>query len=530
MSAQQHSLPATLAVHHYPAQTLPAQREPLVLLHGWGCDSQTWQPLLPALQQTGDVYAIDLPGFGHSHAVSFADLDSVLMLLEQHLPARAALMGWSLGGMLAIALAARAPEKISRVISLAANVKFVASPDYPTAMPPAVNRQFNQQFADDPQHTLKLFTGLLAQGDAQERALLKALRAVKAFNPGRGWNAALALLAHLDNRTAFAQLTQPGLHLLAEADALVPASAAEALRRLNPHQHVEVIPHAAHALHWSQPQALIPLITEFLRQPLPGTLDKRKVAQSFSRAAHTYDAVATLQREVGQHLLQQIPPNLTPQCALDLGCGTGFFSRRLRQQFPSAELIGVDIAQGMLEFSRNSHGDLAKWLCGDAEQLPFADASIDLIFSSLAIQWCTATDRLFAELRRVLTPGGFGVLATLGPATLHELRHAWQQVDGYVHVNQFESAERMQAAISTAGLHLKDWQTQQRQLRYERLVDLTRELKALGAHNVNVGKPGGLTGRKKIEAFKHAYEQCRCDGLLPASYEIFYVLVQAPVE
>ena len=122
------------------------------------------------------------------------------------------------------------------------------------------------------------------------------------------------------------------------------------------------------------------------------------------------------------------------------------------------------------------------------------------------------------------------MLATLGPATLHELRHAWQQVDGYVHVNQFESAERMQAAISTAGLHLKDWQTQQRQLRYERLVDLTRELKALGAHNVNAGKPGGLTGRKKIEAFKHAYEQCRCDGLLPASYEIFYVLVQAPVE
>ncbi|WP_232461414.1 malonyl-ACP O-methyltransferase BioC [Cellvibrio sp. PSBB006] len=525
--ARQSSSPTRLAVHYYPAQKLPVQREPLVLLHGWGCDSQTWQPLLHDLQQFGDLYAIDLPGFGGSESIPFAGLDTVLDLLAQQLPARAVLMGWSLGGMLAVALAARAPEKVSRVITLATNVKFVASADYPAAMPRAINRNFNQQFAADPHQTLKLFTGLLAQGDARERSLLKTLRGIKTGEPNTAWQDALLLLAQLDNRTAFAQLSQPGLHILTEADALVPVSAADELRKLNPHQHIEVLSDSAHAIHWSQPHQVVQLINIFL-QPTPGVLDKCKVAQSFSRAARTYDAVAKLQRDVGQHLLQQLPKHLVPHRVIDLGCGTGFFSQQLRQQFPPAELIGVDIAQGMLDFARETHGDLATWLCCDAEQLSLADASVELIFSSLAIQWCTDTDRLFAEIRRVLTPGGVALLATLGPATLHELRHAWQQVDGYVHVNRFETAENLQASIAASDLVLADWQTEQRELHYDRLVDLTRELKALGAHNINAGKPGGLTGRKKIEAFKQAYEQFRRDDALPASYELFYVLVQAP--
>lgn len=521
-----HDAAGPLAVHHFPATTTPAQREPLVLLHGWGCDSRTWQPLLQDLQRTGDVYAIDLPGFGESSATRFVDLAQVLELLEQHLPERAILMGWSLGGMLAVALASRLPHKISKVITLATNARFVASADYPAAMPYAINRNFNQQFAVDPSRTLKVFTGLVAQGDAQERALLKSMRGINAV-PNESWSYALALLAQLDNRAAFAQLMQPGLHILAEADALVPAAAAPALRELNNQQQIEVLPQTAHALHWSQPQRVMQLINNFLLQATT-PLDKRKVAQSFSRAAATYDAVARLQRDVGDHLLQQIPGNPAPQQIVDLGCGTGFFTQRLRQQYPAAEIIGFDIARGMLDFARSAHGGIATWLCGDAEYLPLVDASVELIFSSLAIQWCSNPERLFSEIRRVLKPGGLAAVATLGPGTLHELRYAWQQVDGYVHVNRFESAARIQASIEAADLALADWQVEQRELRYARLVDLTRELKALGAHNVNAGKPEGLTGRNKVAAFKEAYEQFRRDDYLPASYEIFYALVQAP--
>ena len=75
-------------------------------------------------------------------------------------------------------------------------------------------------------------------------------------------------------------------------------------------------------------------------------------------------------------------------------------------------------------------------MCGDAERLPLADGSIDLILSNLMLQWCDP-DRVFAEFRRVLAPNGLLTFTTLGPDTLKELRSAWGQVDSHTHVNQF---------------------------------------------------------------------------------------------
>lgn len=294
-----------LAVRHYPATNLSALQEPIVLLHGWGCDSETWAPLLTDLRELAEVITIDLPGFGQSNMTHSFDAENVLAMLEDALPEKSILMGWSLGGMLAVALAARVPHKVSRVITLAANVKFVASDDYPAAMAKTVNQTFNESFSADAKKTMHLFNGLLAQGDTNERGLLKSLRKVQSdTNTNSNWQNALQILATLDNRLNFSRLTQPGLHLLAEKDALVPVSAASALTELNSLQTINVIAGAAHALHWSQPSKVIQSIKHFLN---PLTLDKRKVAQSFSRAAGSYDSVASLQRDVGEKLLQHLP-------------------------------------------------------------------------------------------------------------------------------------------------------------------------------------------------------------------------------
>src|SRR5690606_33919465 len=108
------------------------------------------------------------------------------------------------------------------------------------------------------------------------------------------WQQALTLLTELDNRPAFASLIAPGLHVFAQNDVLVPAAAAQAMAQLNPQQRLIVLPDAAHALHWSQPQQLAQLIENFVdTEPMDCStdeqLDKRKVAQSFSRAATSYD-------------------------------------------------------------------------------------------------------------------------------------------------------------------------------------------------------------------------------------------------
>src|SRR5690606_13347117 len=107
-------------------------------------------------------------------------------------------------------------------------------------------------------------------------------------------------------------------------------------------------------------------------------------------------------------------------------------------RLPSAEILGLDLAEGMLRFARLERPGRSHWLCGDAEALPLASASVDLVYSNLSIQWCENLPLLLAELRRVLRAGGKLVLTTMGPRTLRELKSAWQEVDGYVHVNRFQ--------------------------------------------------------------------------------------------
>src|SRR5262245_56591369 len=104
--------------------------------------------------------------------------------------------------------------------------------------------------------------------------------------------------------------------------------------------------------------------------------DKRQVAASFSRAAETYDAVAELQRGVGESLLARLPSSTAPQRWVDLGCGTGYFSRALGQQFSTAEGFAVDIAEGMLRHSA-SRGGARHFIGGDAERLPLRDECSD---------------------------------------------------------------------------------------------------------------------------------------------------------
>ena len=526
-----------LAVHEFPCTNHKPKIDALVLLHGWGVDSKSWQPLIPHLQKIANLVAIDLPGFGESAALDFFALDNVVDLIASYLPTQSILVGWSLGGMLAVQLSVRYPKKISGLVTLAANSKFVAGEGYDAAMLPSVNHQFNEAFATNPTATLKMFIGLLAQGDSNDRALLKKLRCLaEPEKINKNWWQALQLLSAIDNRAAFSAITQPGIHVLAEQDVLVPVSAAQSLGKINTNQKIMVIPGAAHALHWSQPELVANAISEFLLadsakntdskivSPSP-IINKQKVAQSFSRAAHTYDAVADLQREVGNRLLQKIAMKNSAGFVLDLGCGTGHFSEALQQTFPGSNVIGLDIAEGMLRFSRNRHPGFS-WLCGDAEYLPLADSSLDFIFSSLALQWCENLPQLFAELHRVLKPGGQLVFSSLGPKTLHELKSAWQQVDSYVHVNRFQEQQNLEEGLVQNGFKLVDFSRSESVLNFASLADLVRSLKALGAHNMNPGQAQGLAGRKKMEAFRQAYEKFRRHGLLPATYDVYYVHAQ----
>lgn len=515
-----------------PAQASRAYAEPLVLLHGWGCDSRSWQPVLETLNQTLDVILVDLPGFGDVGTPEIIQTpDDFCSKLIAALPDRFLLLGWSLGGMLATRLAAQYPQRVLGLMTLASNLKFVSADDWPSAMSRNEFDAFTLGFDESPELTLKRFAGLMVKGDAEnERSLLKTLRQEsqaawqESGKKQLSWRVGLSWLNDLDNRQNFSSLTPPGLHLLAENDALVPSHVAEAMAVLNRQQKIKVLDGCAHALHWSDPQKVTQEILSFV-DSVHYAVDKRKVAESFGRAAEKYDSVASLQRQVGHHLLDQMANDNDDNDGnwLDLGCGTGYFTSQLNECCES--VFGLDLSEGMLAYSRKTHSSGSiQWLCGDAEAVPLADGSLNGVFSSLAIQWCANLPQLFAELNRVLKPGGRLYLATLGPGTLHELRAAWNEVDKYTHVNHFAAEADVRAAIADNGLTLDDWQSESIVLQYDQVRDLTYELKTLGAHNMNHGQSSGLTGRQRITAFKQAYEQFRQnDGKLPATYEAFYL-------
>ncbi|XLY87750.1 malonyl-ACP O-methyltransferase BioC [Ectopseudomonas mendocina] len=256
--------------------------------------------------------------------------------------------------------------------------------------------------------------------------------------------------------------------------------------------------------------------------------DKRQVAASFSRAAESYDSVAELQRTVGMQLLARLPASLQPRRWLDLGCGTGHFTRALAERYAQGEGLAVDIAEGMLRHAR-PQGGAAHFIAGDAEALPLQNDSVDLLFSSLALQWCGDFPRVLSEAQRVLRPGGVLAFSSLCVGTLQELRDSWLAVDGLVHVNRFRRFEDYQQLCTVSGLQSLTLQRQAEVLHFPDLRSLTGSLKDLGAHNLNPGRPGGLTGRSRICALIEAYERFRQPQGLPATYQVVYGVLQKPL-
>ena len=253
--------------------------------------------------------------------------------------------------------------------------------------------------------------------------------------------------------------------------------------------------------------------------------DKSRVARSFGAAAASYDGVAGLQREVAGRLLEFGGlPCAGVRRILDVGAGTGYPAFLMRQCHPEAELLLLDLAEGMLyQARRRFSGDSnCRFLRADAEALPLAGGSVDLVFSNLALQWCVDLDGTFAGFRQASRPGGFLLFATFGPTTLAELRAAWEAVDEDTHVNEFSGPAEICARLQQAGYIEISVQTETRRIAYPTVLDLMRELKGLGAHNATVGRPRHLTGKEKWRRMIAAYE-ARMEGEgIRAGFEVVY--------
>jgi malonyl-CoA O-methyltransferase len=254
-------------------------------------------------------------------------------------------------------------------------------------------------------------------------------------------------------------------------------------------------------------------------------IDARVARRRFERAAATYARAARLEAEIGARMLERLDyVRLSPRRVLDAGCGPGHWARALARRYPQASVIALDFALPMLARMRGSAlrrlfgagAPLA--VCADFARLPLAAASVDLVWSNMALHWAAEPQAVLAEFARVLAPGGLLMLSTLGPDTLKELREA----AGEARVHRFADMHDVGDALVACGFADPVMDMEQVTLTYAHAAALLADLRASGQTCAAPARPSGLAGRDFRARLERALDARRRGGRLHITYEVVY--------
>ncbi len=265
--------------------TMPTE---LVMLHGWGMHSNVWEAAQPDCWQGLTQHRIDLPGHGQS--AFQPELEDLWRWADACLaaaPERALWLGWSLGGLVALAAALRAPKRVAGLILLTTTPRFTQAVDWTPAMAEATLAEFRDGLDGDPSATLARFLALQVRGGTSARETLRALRQAQSARPDpnpAALSLGLEMLADEDLRGRLADIRCPALWLFGSRDTLVPAQVAERVEMLMPGASTAIIAGAAHAPQVSHPRETAAAIGAFIE-----TLDR---APEHARAQSTPSTLA----------------------------------------------------------------------------------------------------------------------------------------------------------------------------------------------------------------------------------------------
>jgi malonyl-CoA O-methyltransferase len=232
--------------------------------------------------------------------------------------------------------------------------------------------------------------------------------------------------------------------------------------------------------------------------------ERRAARRAFDRAIG-FDDACVVHDEARARLLERLNFfRLEPRVAVDLGCATGRGALALAQRYPAARVLAVDWSAGMLTAAQSAcaaAGARIAVVGGDAERLPLATGSAQLVLANLVLPWCRPQN-LFAEAARVLEASGLLLFATLGPDSLQEVRRAWGEVDDRLHVHAAFDLHDLGDFALAAGLAEPVVDVDRLELTYEHPAALVRDLRAWGAVNVAAGRRHELTGPDRWRGFE----------------------------
>lgn len=245
---------------------------------------------------------------------------------------------------------------------------------------------------------------------------------------------------------------------------------------------------------------------------------KQEIASRFSRAALSYASHAALQQSIADTLLAR---TALAGVVLDAGCGSGRESRLLAAKPAVQEVIALDIAPAMLAALPSS--SCIRPQLGDMESIPLPADSVDTVFSSFAMQWCESSTTVAEEFSRVLKPGGRLLASVPGPRSLAGLR-----AGGWLHVNEFRSAENWRAALDAAGFRQLQFHHQDFAMHFDGPRELLRALKGIGANTADMPRENHLLGRHWLADVTRVLEAMREPQGLPLRYEVIFMEAVLP--
>lgn len=239
----------------------------LTLLHGWGMNGAVWNGVRDALAARYTLHIVDLPGHGHSQGASITTLDAMTDAVANAIPARGHVLGWSLGGQIALELARRYAHRVDKLLLVATTPRFLQTHDWPHAVLPAVLADFGAQLTANTAATIKSFLALQVLSQPNMRDMVASLQQAlssRGIPAAKALAAGLALLQGNDLRSQLQEISQASLVLQGDHDALTPEPAGRWLAERLPQARYVMMPRAAHTPFLSHREAFLNELNRFL--------------------------------------------------------------------------------------------------------------------------------------------------------------------------------------------------------------------------------------------------------------------------
>ncbi len=225
----------------------------LVFFHGWGFDYRIWEPIAQLLADSYSLFLIDLPGFGKSSLMPWSSFKEQLL---SHLPNEVALIGWSMGGLMATRLALECPERISHLVNVSSSPYFIKTENWPGITQSLFN-DFLSNLSINTQQTLDQFITLQLKNNSYQSAD-SPLNKI-------GLEAGLAVLSTWDLREGLFEFHKPACFMFGRLDSIVPIKTLATMQAIYPQFEYKLFSRAGHAPFLSHQTEFVVFLEQFLQ-------------------------------------------------------------------------------------------------------------------------------------------------------------------------------------------------------------------------------------------------------------------------